>query len=66
MAKKESTSVGADRASRSEQQPKGLLLLLSEIPGAFWPSLTNPKRSMPQRSARCNQLRWICKLDGGN
>jgi hypothetical protein len=40
------------------------LLLLSEIPGAFWPSLTNPKRSMPQRSARCNHLKWICMLDG--
>jgi hypothetical protein len=52
--------------SRSEQWPKGLLLLLSEIPGAFWQSLTNPKRAMPQCSARCNQLRWIYKLDGGN
>jgi hypothetical protein len=40
------------------------LLLLSEIPGAFWPSLTNPKRSMPQHSARCNHLKWICMLDG--
>jgi hypothetical protein len=42
------------------------LLLLSEIPGAFWLSFTNPKRSMPQLSARCNQLRWICKLDWGD
>jgi hypothetical protein len=43
VAKKESTSVQADRASRSEQRPKGLLLLLSEIPGAFWPHLQIPK-----------------------
>jgi hypothetical protein len=66
VAKKESTSVGADRVSRSEQRQKGLLLLLSEIPGAFWQSLTNPKRAMFQRSARCNQLRRIYKLDGGH